>query len=142
MPISDDYLGSHRFYVSLDGNAPADGFTTVSAIISVTETISFKHGMDPWVRKAPGRVQWEDITLERIYCGDDSFAQWREQIVNGSSDRRNITIEYQDPAGGTKKTYLLNQCFPVRWELPGLDATGSNGAIERITIAVESVISS
>lgn len=142
MPISDDYLGSHRFYVALDGNAPADGFTTVSAIISVTETITFKHGMDPWVRKAPGRVQWEDITLERIYCGDDAFAQWREQIVNGSSDRRNITIEYQDAAGGTKKTYLLQQSFPVRWELPGLDATGSNGAIERITLAVESVITS
>ena len=140
MPLSDEYLGSHRFYVTLGGSAPADGFTSVSPIVSMTETISFKHGMDPWVRKAPGRVQWEDITLERIYCGDDAFAQWRESIVNGASDRRDIVIEYQDAAGGTKKTYQLMQCFPVRWELPGLDASGSNGAMEKITLAVESVI--
>lgn len=142
MPVTDDYLGSHRFYVALDGNAPADGFTTVSPIVSMTEAITFKHGMDAWVRKAPGRVQWEDITLERIYCGDDAFAEWREKIVNGESSRRNVTIEYQDAAGGTKKSYQLISCFPVRWELPGLDASGSNSAIERITLAVESVITS
>jgi len=140
MPETDQYLGSHRFYVALDSNVPADGFTTVSPIISVTETITFKHGMDPWVRKAAGRISWEDITLERVYCADDAFAQWREQIVQGSSDRRTITIEFQDNSAGTKKTYILHQCFPVRWELPGLDASGSSGAMERITVAVESVI--
>lgn len=139
MPISDEYLGSHRFFVSLGGAAPADGFTTVSAIISVTEPITFKHGMDPYVRKAPGRVTWEDITLERVYCGDDAFAAWRDSIVNGSTDRRDVVIEFQDAAGGMKKSYTLSSCFPVRWELPGLDATGSNSAIERITLAVESV---
>jgi phage tail-like protein len=141
MPNTDEYLGSHRFYVALDNNAPADGFTTVSPIISMTEAITFKHGQDPWVRKAPGRVQWEDITLERVYCGDDSFAQWREQIVNGSSDRRTVTIEFQNNSALTKKTYTLINCFPVRWELPGLDASGSQGAMERITLCVESVMS-
>jgi len=140
MAITDDYLGSHRFFVSLDGAAPADGFTTVSAIISVTEAITFKHGMDPWVRKAAGRVSWEDITLERIYCGDDAFAAWREDLVNGKANRKSVVIEFQDAAAVMKKTYQLHECFPVRWELPGLDATGSNSAIERIVLSVESVI--
>ena len=141
MPVSDEYLGSHRFFVSLGGAAPADGFTTVSAIISTTEPITFKHGMDPYVRKNPGRIAWEDITMERVFCGDDAFAQWRSSIINGSTDRRDIVIEYQDASGGMRKTYTLSNCFPTRWELPGLDATGSNNAIDRITVCTESVFS-
>jgi len=96
--------------------------------------------MDPWVRKAAGRVSWEDITLERIYCGDDAFAAWREDLVNGKANRKSVVIEFQDAAAVMKKTYQLHECFPVRWELPGLDATGSNSAIERIVLSVESVI--
>jgi phage tail-like protein len=140
MADTDQYLGSHRFFVALDGAAPVDGFTTVSAIISVTEAITFKHGMDPWIRKAAGRVHWEDVTFERVYCADDAFAMWREDLVNGKANRKSITVEFQDAAAVTKKTYQLMNCFPVRWELPGLDATGSNSAIERITVCVESVI--
>lgn len=139
MGLTDTYLGSHRFRITLGGAAPVDGFTSISPIVSVTETISFKHGQDPHVRKAAGRIHWEDVTLERIYCGDDAFAGWRASILQGNSDRRDITIEYQDNAGNTLKTFTLHQVFPVRWELPGLDATGSAGALERITVAAESV---
>jgi len=140
MPISDDYLGSHRFFVSLGGAAPADGFTSVGALVQNNETISWKHGMDPHVRKAPGRLSWEDITLERVYNDNDAFALWRQSIIDGKSDRRDIVIEFKDLAGTTRRGYTLSQCFPTRWELPALDANGSNSAMEKITVAFESVI--
>lgn len=140
MAETNDYLGSHRFYVTLGGAAPADGFTSVSPIISVSEPITFKHGMDSGVRKLPGRIMWEDVTLERVYCGDDAFAQWRDELVNGTATRKDVVIEFQDATGTTKKSYTLLQCFPVRWELPGLDANASNAAIEKIQLCVEGVM--
>ena len=92
---TNNYIGSFQFRVTIEGiNDPLDGFVKVSAITSTTENITFKHGLDRGVRKAPGRTTVDDIVLERVYSGLDEFSQWRESIVNGNIDR----IELWDPA--------------------------------------------
>ena len=139
MADTNDYLGSHRFSVQIDGGESMDGFVSVSSIISNTEPISFKHGLDPHVRKAPGRVTWEDITLERVYTGGDDMAAWRKDLIAGVATRKNVTIKFQTAAGEDVKIFQLYGSFPVRWELPGLNAQGSDSALEKITLCVETV---
>ena len=42
--------------------------------------MEYMHGTDPYVRKNPGRVTFEDVTLERVYNGLDDFYVWRQEI--------------------------------------------------------------
>ena len=139
---TNNYIGSFHFRVKVDGiNDPLDGFIKVSSITSTTETVEFKHGMDRAVRKNPGRTTFEDVTLERVYSGLDEFSQWRQRIVDGEIDRRTVSIEYLKPDGATVvRRYELYNSYPSKWELPEMDAGGSNAAMERITLSVERVV--
>lgn len=138
---TNNYIGSFQFRVTVEGiNDPLDGFIKVSPIVSTTENIEFKHGLDRSVRKAPGRTTFEDITLERVYSGLDEFALWRESIVNGNVDRRTVSIEFLRNDASVVRKYSMYNAYPSKWELPEMDAGGSNTAVEKITLSVEKVI--
>lgn len=138
---TNNYIGSFQFRVTIEGiNDPLDGFIKVSALTSTTENIQFKHGLDRSVRKAPGRTNFEDITLERVYSGLDEFAQWRENIVNGNIDRRTVSIEFLRNDGTMVRKYSLYNAYPCKWVLPAMDAGGSNTAVEQITLSAERVV--
>ncbi len=139
---TNNYLGSFHFRLTIEGiNDPLDGFVKVSSITSTTENIEFKHGMDRSVRKNPGRTSYDDVTVERVYSGLDEFSAWRQRIVDGEIDRRTVSIEYLKPDGVTVvRRYELYNAYPCKWELPEMDAGGSNAAMERITLAVERVV--
>lgn len=139
---TNSYMGSFHFRVLIDGiNDPLDGFIKVSPIVSTTENVEFKHGMDRSIRKNPGRTVYDDVTLERVYSGLDEFSQWRQRIVDGEIDRRTVSIEFLRPDGATVvRRYELYNAYPCKWELPEMDAGASNTAVERITLAVERVV--
>ncbi|MFH1466869.1 MAG: phage tail protein [Pseudomonadota bacterium] len=136
---TNNYIGSFHFRITVEGiNDPLDGFIKVSSIVSTTENVEFKHGLDYSVRKAPGRTTFEDVTLERVYSGLDEFYSWRQNIEAGNIDRRMVSIEYLRPDRATVvRRYDLYNAYPSKWELPELDAGGSNAAIERITLSLE-----
>jgi phage tail-like protein len=139
---TNNYIGSFHFRVQIEGiNDPLDGFIKVSSIVSTTENVEFKHGLDRAVRKNPGRTTFEDVVLERVYSGLDEFSAWRQRIVDGEIDRRTVSVEFLKPDGITVvRRYELYNTYPCKWELPELDGGGSNAAIEKITLAVERVV--
>lgn len=138
---TNNYIGSFHFRVTVEGiNDPLDGFLKVSSIVSTTEAMEFKHGLDMTVRKAPGRTTFEDVTLERVYSGLDEFHAWRKAIEAGNIDRRTISIEFLRPDHTTMRRYVLLNAYPSKWELPELDAGGSSSAVEKITLSVEQVL--
>jgi len=138
---TNNYIGAFQFRVTIEGiNDPLDGFTKVSSIVSSTENIDFKHGLDRSVRKSPGRTSFEDITLERVYSGLDEFSGWRERIVNGEIDRRTVSIEFMRNNAEVVRKYSLYNAYPSKWELPEMDAGASNAATEKITLSVEKVV--
>lgn len=138
---TNNYIGSFHFRVTVEGiNDPLDGFIRISSITSTTEAMDFKHGMDMSVRKAPGRTVFDDITLERVYSGLDEFHAWRKKIEAGQIDRRTISIEYLRPDHSVMRRYVLVNAFPSKWELPAMDAGGSQTAVEKITLSVEQVL--
>lgn len=138
---TNNYIGSFHFRVTVEGiNDPIDGFLKVSAITATTENIDFKHGMDMSVRKAPGRTTYDDITMERVYSGLDELYAWRQAIEAGNIDRRTVSIEFLRPDHTTMRRYVLLNAYPSKWELPAMDAGGSQTAVEKITLAVEKVL--
>ncbi len=138
---TNNYIGSFQFRVKVEGiNDPLDGFIKVSPVVSTTENMDFKHGLDRTVRKSPGRTTFEDITLERVYSGLDEFSLWRQTVVDGKTDRREVSIEYLQRDDAVVRKYVLIAAYPSKWELPELDAGGSNTAVEKITLSVENVI--
>jgi phage tail-like protein len=138
---TNNYIGGFHFRVTIQGiNDPLDGFTSCSGVVSETEPMQFKHGMDVVVRKAPGRTVFQPITLERVYSGIDEFTRWRDSIIAGNIDRRTVSVEYLRSDQSLVTRYDLLGAWISKWESPPLDAMGSNGAMEKVELTYEMVI--
>lgn len=140
----DKYVGAFNFRVTVDGIKVGDEASFkavgVSNIQSESELVEYKLGHEPFVRKIPGRSKFSEFEITRVYQGYDQMYAWRARIEEGFSDLRNIQLEVLDPSLETAVLKLtLTNCWPVRWQLPNLDASSTAPAIETITMACEQV---
>jgi phage tail-like protein len=145
---TDRYNGTFRFTVSIDGIADStvnNHFVRVSGVASESEQLTWMQGTDGSVNTAPGRVKYADITLERVYDGVDEFYEWRRKIERGDgisdgvSYRRTVTIRLMKRDNTVVRVMNLEGAWPSRWQMPDLDATSSNPAIETIVLTVKKV---
>jgi phage tail-like protein len=137
----DNYIGAFNFKVTIDGvEVENSKFVSVSGIVSTSETMEFMQGDDRFVMKQPGRAMFEDVELKRVYQQVDSFYQWREYIERGIVDRKLITVSLMLPDMETiVRTMSIHDAYPSKWELPPMDASSSEAAIETITITCSHV---
>ena len=137
----DNYIGAFNFKVSIDEiEVENSKFISVSGVVSSSETMEFMHGDDRYVMKQPGRASFEDIELKRIYQQVDAFYEWRVQIENGNIQRKNVTISLMLPDMSTVvRTMTIMDCYPSKWELPPMDASSSEAAVETITLTCSHV---
>lgn len=139
-PTTDAYVGSHNFQIEIDDlDVINTEFISITGVVSVSEEVEFMHGVDPFVRKTAGRVSYEPIVMERVYKGVDDFYKWRLDVENGNIERRNVTVRLLDAAFNVKRQMVLEGAWPMKWEMPDLDASSSNAAVERITLSVDRV---
>jgi phage tail-like protein len=138
---SDNYYGSYYFRVSIPDVAGDinQTFTKVSGVVSETEPMEFKHGTDPYIRKTVGRTKYEDLSLERIYNGNDGFYTWRLEIEAGNLTRKDIKIEMMKANGDVIRTMICRSAWPSKWQLPEMDSSSTSPASEVITLSVEKV---
>jgi len=138
----DNYIGAFNFKVAIDEiEVENSKFISASGVVSSSETMEFMHGDDRYVMKQPGRSSFEDIELKRIYQQVDAFYEWRVQIENGNIQRKNVTISLMLPDMSTVvRTMTIMDCYPSKWELPPMDASSSEAAVETITLTCSHVI--
>jgi phage tail-like protein len=140
----DKYQGAFNFRISID-RIPDSSMKVVgvSNIISESEIVEYKVGHEAFVRKIPGRSKFSEIEITRIYQGYDDMYAWRTQIEDGLPDLRTVRVELLAPDLTTVvlQMVLLN-CWPLRWQLPNLDASSTGPATETITLACEQVTQS
>ncbi len=144
---TDRYLGTFRFRVNVQtiaSSAINQAWARVSGVVSESEPMEFMHGSDAFVRKAPGRSTFGDVTMERVYEGIDALYRWRRAIETGwdpqrGDFRRDITVEMLDRALNPVRKLILRGAWPIRWEMPELDASSTSPAMEKITLCVEEV---
>lgn len=139
VPFTGGFIGNYHFRVTVAGLGSRTDFLKVSPVSHETEEIAFRHGTDRWVRKGAGRNIAPELVLERVYSGVSEFSDWRDRIIMGTDERKQIKIEYLDPYGNVVASYLCHHCWPKKWEMPEMDAGSSSPAIEKITLAVEVV---
>ena len=78
--------------------------------------------------------------MKRVYQQVDSFYQWREQIERGKIERKLVTVSLLLPDMETIiRTMAIHDAYPSKWELPAMDASSSEAAVETITLTCSHV---
>jgi len=132
----DRYVGAFNFKVEIDG-VPVENskFVSVSGVVSTSETMEFMQGDDRYIMKQVGRNSFEDIELKRVYQQIDSFYMWREEIEKGNIQRKQVQVYMMLPdMVTTVRQMTIHECYPSKWELPPMDASSTEVAIETITL--------
>ena len=114
-----------------------------------TEVVKHREGGDPsTTRKAPGRTEFEAITLERGVTHDTSFEAWANKIWNLGAGlgaevsladfRKDIILDVLNEAGQKVLSYKIYRCWVSEYHaLPDLDANANAVAIQMIKLENE-----
>jgi phage tail-like protein len=142
MAVSTDPLEDFSFVVNW-GGARA-GMSRVSPLKWSTTVVSHRDGSNPTGSplKSPGLTAYDPITLEReIVRGDLDFQTWATEVVNGTVDRRDVTITLLDGQRNVAVVFRLRNCWPSAYEaVTELNADTSHVAIERLTLEYDSFL--
>ena len=116
-----DPYRNFKFRVTWEGRTVAS-VTRVSALRRTVEIAEFRDGSDPGsVRRLPGRVVYEPITLERALDGDGSFEDWANQVGGPAPGlpnyRKEIRIEVLDKQDRVFVAYDVHGCWPSEYRV-------------------------
>jgi phage tail-like protein len=120
-PGRTDPYRNFKFRVKWDGVTVA-AVTRVSALRRTVEIAEFRDGNDPGsVRRLPGRVVYEPITLERTLDGDRSFESWANQVGGTAPGlpnyRKQIRVEVLDKQDRVLVAYDVHGCWPSEYRV-------------------------
>lgn len=131
--------GGLSFRVEIEGVTTGE-FSEVSGLSSTTEVVEFREGGDvERIRKVPGITRFSDIVLAAEPDNpvlDDLWA-WRQEIIEGTTNRRNGSIVIYDHSGGEVARYTFFRAWPSKWTGPMPKSDGSKVFVEEVTITVE-----
>jgi phage tail-like protein len=114
-------------------------FAECSGLGVKIDVISHREGGNNQVtHKIPGAVEYTGVTLRYGLTKSTELWEWLQKVVQGNVDRRNVSIVMLDPDGITEglRWNLIN-AWPALWQGAPLDASGSELAIESITLVFE-----
>ena len=144
-----DPYKNFKFRVKWDGRYVA-GISKVSSLKRTTEVVKHRDGGDPSSsRKAPGRSEYDAITLERGVTHDTEFEKWANKVWNYGSglgaetslkDFRKdvVVIEVYNEAGQLAIAYKVYRCWVSEFQaLPELDANANAVAIQTMKLENE-----
>jgi phage tail-like protein len=130
-----DPLPAFVFSVTIDGLGTAF-FKSAGGLSYEVEVTPIKEGgVNNTTWQIPGSVKWKNITLKRGFTADSEILAWRNDWMNGTMVRKNITIKQLDSALNPVKTWIAQDGFPMKWELSEYDASKNEVAIETLEIA-------
>ena len=143
-----DPYKNFKFRIKWDGRYVA-GISKFGALKRTTEVVKHREGGDPSSsRKAPGRTEYDAITLERGVTHDVEFENWAERIWSQGSGlgqevslqdfRKDIIIEMMNEAGQVAISYHVFRCWVSEFQaVPDLDSNANSVAIQHIKIENE-----
>ena len=135
--------GSLYFQLTLDGRegsglfTEANGGGSENAIIEQKVASSGGKGVE--IKKIPGNLKFNDITLKRGVDPDKMLWDWRQQVIDGKfkEARCNGTIQMLDSTFKPVATYAFENGWVSKYTPAGMNAGQDQSAVEEITICVE-----
>jgi len=136
-----DLMTSFKFSLEV-GGVELGTFRKASGVVSETETIEYKEMTKEGqliIRKVPGAMKWDDITLERRLDGSDELWKWRKRVEDGDIDgaRRDGSIVWRDSQNHEVARWNFVAGWPCKWTGADLDAGANEVATESVVIAHE-----
>src|SRR5258708_34704722 len=119
-----DVLASFQFALDI-GDKLAGFFQEASGIGSENEIIETKltdaNGVD-FIKKEPGRLKWNDVTLKRGITDSMDIWKWRKMVEEGKIEtaRTNCTITMLNRAGAPVATWHFRNAWPTKVSGPEL----------------------
>ena len=105
------------------------GFSEVTRLTSET---------DLTVPPKQRRHAYETVVLRRALTRSTELYDWRRRIVDGTDDRRVVTIHQLDgPGGRIVNSWRLVRAWPCRWSGPPFNALESGIAYEELELAFD-----
>ncbi|MEZ4618976.1 MAG: phage tail protein [Caldilineaceae bacterium] len=146
-----DPYKNFKFRLKWDGQYVA-AVSKVSGLKRTAEVIEFRDGGDvSSMRKMPGQVKYEAITLERGLTHDLVFLQWANKVWNYGAGlgaesslkdfRKDITIEMYNEAGQLALAWNVYRCWVSEYtSVPELDANANAVALETLVLQHEGFV--
>ena len=143
-----DPYKNFKFRVKWDGRYVA-GVSKVGGLKRTTEVVKHREGGDPSsTRKAPGRTEYEAITLERGVTHDAEFEKWANKVWNFGSGlgrevslkdfRKDLIVEVYNEAGQLALAYKVYRCWVSEFQAQAdLDANVNAVLIQSIKLENE-----
>lgn len=147
-PHRFDPYKNFKFRVKWDGKYVA-GVSKCSALKRTTEVIRHREGGDPSSsRKAPGRTEYEALTLERGVTHDAEFEKWANKVWNFGSGlgaevslkdfRKDLIIDVYNEAGQLALSYKVYRCWVSEFQAQAdLDANANAVLIQTLKLENE-----
>ncbi len=133
-----DPYRSYNFQLQIDG-VPLGAFSEVSGLTAEGDAVDYREGTDRQsnVRKLVGLRKYANITLKRGYTQDKSLWQWYANIVNGTPDRRDVTIVLMNEAHQPVLRWHAENAWVNKIEAPSFKAAGNEVAMESVELVHE-----
>jgi phage tail-like protein len=135
-----DPYRAYNFKLLIEGVTEAH-FTMCTGLGVAVEAIKYREaGNNQVVRRIPGRVEYADVTLSYGLTNSRDLWEWFLTAVNGTVERKNISILMLDSDGVTEMMrWNLVDAWPREWRGAPLDALSQEVAIETLTLVFESM---
>jgi phage tail-like protein len=132
-----DPYRNFRFRVEVEGLQQA-GFSEVSGFDASFDVIQYREGNEAiTTRKLPGLARYGNISLKWGATDSIELWEWIQDCVNGTVERKTVTIIAIDEEGGDVATWQVIESWPVRYTAPNFNGQGSEVAIELLELAHE-----
>jgi phage tail-like protein len=141
--MAEEIFGNLYFQLKLDGKEGAGLFTEASGGGSENAIIEQKVAMPNGsvaIKKIPGNLKFNDITLKRGVDPDKMLWDWRQMVVDGKfkEARCNGTIQMLDSTFKPVATYAFENGWVSKYTPASMGAGKDEAAVEEITVAIES----
>jgi len=143
-----DPYKNFKFRLKWDGQYVA-GLSKMTPLKRTTEVVKHREGGDASTsHKAPGRTEYDAITLSRGVTHDTAFEDWANlAFLHGAgpgaemrlkSFRKNIILDIFDEAGMKVLSYKIFRCWVSEYQAtPELDANANAVAIQTLKLECE-----
>jgi phage tail-like protein len=140
--MAEEIHGTLYFQLKLNGQEGAGLFTEATGGGSENAVIEQKVSMPNGsvvIKKIPGNLKFNDITLKRGVDPDKVIWDWRQQVVDGDfrKARCNGTIMMLDSKFNPVATYSFTNGWVSKYTPAAVGAGKDESAVEEITIAIE-----
>lgn len=133
-----------QFRVEIDGFDSA-AFQKCSALEVEVGKVEYYEGGAMIPHKAPGRLTYSDVTLERGATIDLDIYRWFRDVAQASAGvglaaplfKRNLDIVQLDRDGSTLQRWTLVGAFPVKFVAGEWDNDADEVVIEQLTLAYD-----